>query len=220
MHCLLNRNQSDKKRTFSRLDKAMKLSQMTDFPTLSYPSISKIPTLSYTWRSKKVPISGGAFLWLAILGSTPPPPSPAGNGENRLNALTYGFSFLLFFLSDATDMLSFLHQLSMPLCCSQSLLSWHKYKHSSVRWGLYHCYSIPACKKKPRYTSRAFVTIISSIFFRDHQRPWLRFRWIIFCRCSNIRTDREGEGLSLTHILTIMKAVLDITRTFEVNRTS
>ena len=56
--------------------------------------------------------------------------------------------------------------------------------------------------------------------FKDHQRPWLRFRWIIFCRCSNIRTDREGEGLSLTHIPTIMKAVLNISRTFEINRTS
>ena len=218
MHCLLNRNQSDKKRTFSRLDKAMKLSQMTDYPTLSYPSISKIPTLSYTWRSKKVPISGGASLWLAILGRTPPPPRRE-MGKTDLMRLPMAFPFFCsFYRMPLTCYPSYINY-QMPLCCSQSLLSWHKYKHSSVRWGLYHCYSIPACKKKPRYISRVFATIISSIFFRDHQRPWLRFRWIIFCRCSNIRTDREGEGLSLTHIPTIMKAVLNITRTFEVNRT-
>ena len=39
---------------------------MTDFPTLSYTTTSKIPTLSYSWSLKKVPLSGGA-----IIGSTP-----------------------------------------------------------------------------------------------------------------------------------------------------
>ena len=31
---------------------------MTDFPNLSYTSASEIPTLSYTWSPKKVPLSG------------------------------------------------------------------------------------------------------------------------------------------------------------------
>ena len=34
---------------------------MTDFPTLLYTSTREIPTLSYTWGLKKVPLSGGAF---------------------------------------------------------------------------------------------------------------------------------------------------------------
>ena len=33
---------------------------MTDFPTLSYTSTSEIPTLSYTWSLKKVPLLGKA----------------------------------------------------------------------------------------------------------------------------------------------------------------
>ena len=66
----------------------------------------------------------------------------------------------------------------------------------------------PRMQEKTSVYQQGICHNYSSIFFRDHQRPWLRFRWIIFCRCSNIRTDREGEGLSLTHIPTIMKAVL------------
>ena len=50
--------------TFSRLYKAIKLicsalsqTEMTDFSTLSYTTLtSKIPTLSYTWSLKKVPL--------------------------------------------------------------------------------------------------------------------------------------------------------------------
>ena len=34
--------------------------QMTDFPTFSYTSTSKIPTLSYTCSPKNIPLSGGA----------------------------------------------------------------------------------------------------------------------------------------------------------------
>ena len=33
---------------------------MTDFPSISYTSTGKIPTLSYTWSLKKVSLSGGA----------------------------------------------------------------------------------------------------------------------------------------------------------------
>ena len=35
--------------------------QMADFPTLSYASTSKIPTLSYSRSLKKIPLSAGAF---------------------------------------------------------------------------------------------------------------------------------------------------------------
>ena len=55
-------------------------------PFLSYSSLSEIPTLSYTWGLKKVPLSGGASLWLAILGSTPLPVGGGGNGQNRLTS--------------------------------------------------------------------------------------------------------------------------------------
>ena len=34
--------------------------EKTDFPTLPYTSTSEIPTLSYTWGPKKVPLSGEA----------------------------------------------------------------------------------------------------------------------------------------------------------------
>ena len=33
---------------------------MTDFPPLLYPSTNEIPTLSYTWSLKKIPLLGGA----------------------------------------------------------------------------------------------------------------------------------------------------------------
>ena len=109
MHCLLNRNQSQKVTVFSRLDKAIKLSQMTEFPTLSYSSLSEIPTLSYTWGLKKVPLSGGASLWLAILGSNPPPP-PGEMGKTDLMHLPMAFTFFCSFYR--VHMLSFLDQLS------------------------------------------------------------------------------------------------------------
>ena len=133
MHCLLNRNQSDKKRTFSRLDKAIKLSQMTDFPTLSYPSISEMPTLSYTWDLKKVLLSGGppTPLWLAILGSTPPPPGEVGKTDLMSLPMSLPF-FCSFYRMPLTCYPSYINY-QMPLCCSLSLLSWHKYK--IVRWG-------------------------------------------------------------------------------------
>ena len=43
---------------------------MTDFPTLLYTSTCDIPTLWYTWRLKKVPLSGG---------DPPLPPPPLGS---------------------------------------------------------------------------------------------------------------------------------------------
>ena len=49
---------------------------MTDFPTHIYTSTSEIPTLSYTWSLKKIPLSGGA----SRVGHHReyPPPSPGG----------------------------------------------------------------------------------------------------------------------------------------------
>ena len=45
----------------------------TDFTTLSYNSTREISTLSYTWSLKKVPLSGGASPYKAIMESNPPP---------------------------------------------------------------------------------------------------------------------------------------------------
>ena len=47
----------------------------TDFSTLSYNSTREISTLSYTWNLKKVPLSGGASPYKAIMESNPPPES-------------------------------------------------------------------------------------------------------------------------------------------------
>ena len=45
----------------------------------------------------------------------------------------------------------------------------------------------------PRYLSHyRFLYLLLNNFFRDLQRPWLCFRWLIFCRGSTIRTDCEG----------------------------
>ena len=82
--------------TFPRLYKVIKLicsalwaisrTQMTDFPTLLNTSGSTIPTLSYSWSLKKVPLSGGAFPYRTLKGvptprdnlyTTTPPPPPA-----------------------------------------------------------------------------------------------------------------------------------------------
>ena len=45
---------------------------MTDCPTFSYTSMSKIPTLSYTCRLKKVPPAGGASPYRPLQGISPP----------------------------------------------------------------------------------------------------------------------------------------------------
>ena len=37
-----------------------------------------------------------------------------------------------------------------------------------------------------------FLYLILNNFFRDLQKPWLRFRWLIFCRGSTIWRDCEG----------------------------
>ena len=69
MHCLLNRNQSQKLNVFSTLwsHKIHLLAllgpftdQITDFPTILYTLISEIPTLSWPEAPKKVTLSGGA----------------------------------------------------------------------------------------------------------------------------------------------------------------
>ena len=44
----------------------------TDFSTLSYNSTREISTLSYTWSLKKIPLSGGASPYKAIMESNPP----------------------------------------------------------------------------------------------------------------------------------------------------
>ena len=41
--------------------------------------------------------------------------------------------------------------------------------------------------------NRFFYLLVNS-FFRDLQRPWLCFRWLIFCRGSTIWTDWEGTA--------------------------
>ena len=41
---------------------------MTDFPSLTYTSICEIPTLSYTCRLRKVPVSGGPSPYCVLLG--------------------------------------------------------------------------------------------------------------------------------------------------------
>ena len=213
MHYPLNRNQSDKKRTFSRLDKAIKLSQMTDFPTLSYPSISELLPFHtpevlkrFSFRAEPPPV-------ISHLREYPP---PGGVGKTDLMSLPMSLPFFCsFYRMPLTCYPSYINY-QMPLCCSLSLLSWHRYK--IVRWG--EVFIIATQSPYARKNLGTSAGHLSQLFPLDHQRPWLRFRWIIFCRCSNIRTDREGEGLSLTHIPTIMKAVLNITRTFEVNRTS
>ena len=46
-----------------------------------------------------------------------------------------------------------------------------------------------------------FLYLLLNIF-RDLQRPWLCFRWLIFCRCSTIRTDCEGISNLLYFLFT------------------
>ena len=44
----------------------------------------------------------------------------------------------------------------------------------------------------PRHLSQQVPLSFPYNFFRDLQRPWLYFHWLIFCRGSTIRTDCEG----------------------------
>ena len=44
----------------------------------------------------------------------------------------------------------------------------------------------------PSICHNRFLYLLLNNFFRDLQRPWLRFRWLIFWRCSTIWTDCEG----------------------------
>ena len=107
---------------------------MKYFPTLSYSSISEMPTLSYTWGLKRVPFSNGTSLWLAILGSTPLPPTPVGEME-KTDLMRLPMAFPFFFSFYRMHMLtcypSYINY-QMPLCCSLSLLSSHKYKTGVV----------------------------------------------------------------------------------------
>ena len=83
-HCIQCTQESIQNRTFPRLYKVIKFicsvlwaisqTEMTDFPTLLNTSISKIPTLSYTWSLKKVPLSGGASPSRTLKEVPPPPP--------------------------------------------------------------------------------------------------------------------------------------------------
>ena len=50
---------------------------MTDFPTLSYTSAPEIPILSYAWRLKKVPLTGGASPYKPLQGEPPSSPGPS-----------------------------------------------------------------------------------------------------------------------------------------------
>ena len=49
---------------------------MTDFTTLSYTSTSEIPTPSYTWSLKRLPLLGGAFPYRPLYRVPPPPQTP------------------------------------------------------------------------------------------------------------------------------------------------
>ena len=60
---------------------AISQTQMTDFLTFLNNSTSKIPTLSYTWSLKKVPLSGGASQY-ATLKRVPSPPPLLLPGDN------------------------------------------------------------------------------------------------------------------------------------------
>ena len=94
--CHLIRNQS-KNRTFPRLYKVIKFicsalwaispTQMTDFPTLLNISTSKIPTLSYTWSLKNVPLSGGASPYRTLKGDNLFSVSSAEEAEMLINDL-------------------------------------------------------------------------------------------------------------------------------------
>ena len=54
--------------------------EMTDFPTLPCTSTFEIPTPSYTWNLKKVPLSGGAVPYKLLEGVP-----PGGEGVGRIN---------------------------------------------------------------------------------------------------------------------------------------
>ena len=96
MHCHLHRDQS-KNRMFPRLYKVIKFicsalwaisqTQMTDFPTLLNTSTSKIPTLSYTWSLKKVPLSGGPSPYRTLTEFPP---------WDNLYTTTPGIAYILF----------------------------------------------------------------------------------------------------------------------------
>ena len=90
--------------------------EMTDFLTLSYTSTSEIPTLSYTWGLKKVPISGKASLYRPLKG-VPPPPSRLGSRTVQKNS---------FSTMQSTG--TFAHLLTFPLliCFSHELKLDHK----------------------------------------------------------------------------------------------
>ena len=57
---------------------------MTDFTTLSYTSTSEIPTPSYTWSLKGLPLLGGAFPYRPLYRVPPPPPSNSPQTPQRV----------------------------------------------------------------------------------------------------------------------------------------
>ena len=70
--------------------------QMTDFPSLSYTSTSKIPTLSYTWSLRKIPLSGRASPYRPLLRA---PQGISASLQTRLSefdwALVHTYPFCL-----------------------------------------------------------------------------------------------------------------------------
>ena len=44
-----------------------------------------------------------------------------------------------------------------------------------------------------------FLYLLLNNFFRDLQRPWLCFRWLIFCRGSTIRTEYYCKALQISY---------------------
>ena len=52
--------------------------EMANFPTHSYTSASEIANISFTWKLKKVTLSGVASPYRPLLRVTFPPPGPGG----------------------------------------------------------------------------------------------------------------------------------------------
>ena len=80
-----------KTRTFSQLFHGIKMhllallslftDEMANFPTHSYTSASEIANISFTWKLKKVTLSGVASPYRPLLRVTSPPPGPGGRGH-------------------------------------------------------------------------------------------------------------------------------------------
>ena len=87
---------------------------MTDFPTLSYASNSKILTLLYTWSLKKVPLLGGASPCRPFREEVAPfpPVHRLHNDKLSFSAITKCFKCFASFLIRCTD--AFTHYSDIP----------------------------------------------------------------------------------------------------------